>query len=78
MAKGGGCCWLPPAELSWVSLRHVLGRSEADLIAWFNLPTFIAFKLNICLDVMSHYQVVLVSVGWSIMILRELTERHVL
>jgi hypothetical protein len=51
MAKGGGCCWLPPAELSWVSLRHVQGRSEADLIAWFNLPTFIAFKLNICLDI---------------------------
>ena len=35
------------AELSWVSLRHVLGRSEADLAACFNLPTFIAFKLNI-------------------------------
>jgi len=38
---------LPLAELSCVSLRHVLGKSKADLIAWFNLPTFIAFKLNI-------------------------------
>jgi hypothetical protein len=32
-------------------LRHVLGRSEADLAAWFNLYIFTAFTLNIFLDV---------------------------